>query len=266
MKPKISVIMSVYNGVRHVKEAINSVLQQTFTDFEFLIIDDASRDDTASLLEEYKNRDGRIKIITNQHNIGLTKSLNKGIKESRGAYIARLDADDICLPERFAKQVSFMENHPVCGMTSVWAEIIDDSGNYKRTIKYPTENNKLKKALIHYNPFFHSGLLVRKSVFDTVGLYDEDWKFAQDYELYFRISKKFDIANIPEVLLKYRESARSVTGSKNRKQISFVLRAKRKAIRDGQYAKIHYFSLFRNYLAWILPVAMKRFLKNLFKI
>lgn len=146
----------------------------------------------------------------------------------------------------------------------MWADIIDGSGKYTRTIKYPTADNDLRKALISYNPFFHPGIMVRREVFDTVGLYDESWRFAQDYELYFRIAKKYELANIPKILLKYRETGGSITGSKNKLQIGFVLKAKKKAIKEGQYSKWNYIHLLRSYVALILPVKLKKFIKKIF--
>ncbi|HSE56534.1 MAG TPA: hypothetical protein VLB02_00380, partial [Candidatus Paceibacterota bacterium] len=125
------------------------------------------------------------------------------------------------------------------------------------------ESVELKRVLIKYNPFFHPGIMVRRKVFDAVGFYDEAWRFAQDYELYFRVAKLFELANVPQVLLRYRETFGSITGSKNRKQIGFVLKAKRKAIREGQYSRIHYFDLLHTYISWILPIWIKRFFKKI---
>jgi glycosyltransferase involved in cell wall biosynthesis len=215
-------------------------------------------------LKEYAQKDPRIKIITNEFNLGLTKNLNKAIRESKGRYIARFDCDDVSLPERLATQVAFMDTHPACGVVGLWAEIIDDQGAYLRTIKYPTEDKELKRVLISYNPFFHPGVLFRKEVFETIGFYDESWRFAQDYELYFRIAKQYELANVPQVLLRYRETFGSITGSKNRKQVGFVLKAKLKALREGQYSKFYYFGLFRSYISWLLPVRVKRLLKKIF--
>lgn len=264
MNPKISVIMSVYNGARYLKEAIDSILSQTFTDFEFLIVDDCSNDNSPQILEEYAKKDNRIRIITNEFNLGLTKNLNKMIKESKGYYIARFDCDDISLPERFTEQVQYLDEHQKCGVVSLWADIIDGQGKYSRTIKYPTSDSDLRNALIQYNPFFHPGIMVRKEVFDSVGLYDESWRFAQDYELYFRIAKKYELGNVSKILLKYRETGGSITGSKNKQQIALVLKAKKKAIKEGQYSKWNYVHLLRSYIAWVLPVRIKKIIKKIF--
>lgn len=260
--PKVSVLMSVYNGARYLREAIDSILSQSFNDFEFIIIDDCSNDNSPMILKEYASQDTRIRLITNKFNLGLTRNLNKMIKEARGEYLARFDCDDISLRERFKKQVEFLDNNSKIGMTSLWADIIDVNGNKMRTIKYPTIDEDLRKVLIKYNPFFHPGLMMRKSAVVEAGLYNEDWRFAQDYELYFRIAKKWKLANVPEILLKYRETNSSITADKNRKQVHFVLKAKIKALREGQYSKWNYFYLLRSYISWVIPVSLKRFVKR----
>lgn len=259
---KISVIMSVHNGARYLREAIESILSQTYTDFEFLIIDDCSNDNSPAILKEYSDKDSRIVLITNEFNLGLTKNLNKALRVAKGEYIARFDCDDVSLPNRFKEQVSYLDTHPKCGVISLWADVIDNKGTYVRTIKYPTTDKELRTALIRYNPFFHPGLMVRKEVFSAVGFYDESWRFAQDYELYFRIAKKYELGNVPQVLLKYRETGGSITGSKNKKQIALVLKAKKKAIREGQYSVFNYVHLLRSYIAWVLPVPLKKYIKK----
>jgi glycosyltransferase involved in cell wall biosynthesis len=261
--PKVSVLMSVYNGAKYLREAIESILSQTFTDFEFLIVNDCSNDNSPSILKEYANKDSRIRVITNEFNLGLTRNLNKMVREARGEYLARFDCDDISAPSRFEKQVQLLDAQLSVGMVSLWAYVIDGNGNYVRTIKYPTLDKDLRKALIQYNPFFHSGLMLRKAAIIDAGLYDETWRFAQDYELYFRIAKKWEIANVPEVLLKYRETENSITVDKNRKQVEFALKAKLKALREGQYSKWNYIHLLRLYISWLIPVGLKRAAKKL---
>src|SRR3989344_5781814 len=121
---KISVLMPAYNARKYIGEAIESILNQTFKDFEFIIINDCSTDKTKKIIEEYANKDARIKLINNATNLGLTKSLNIGLKEARGEYVARLDADDVALPERLEKQYEFMEKNKETTLVGAWAEII----------------------------------------------------------------------------------------------------------------------------------------------
>ena len=257
--------MSVYNGSNFLDQAIDSVLKQTFTDFEFIIVDDTSTDSSLEIISNWALKDSRIKIIKNNQNLGLTKSLNKAIGQASGEYLARIDVDDICYPERLEKQVNFLDVNQNCALVGSWAEIINDKNDELRTIKYPTAPSDLKKDLIKYNPFFHSSVMMRKKALAEVGLYDESFRFAQDYELYFRIAQKYDIANIPSILIKYREVRDSITISKNREQIGFVIKAKLKVLHSGQYPKWCYIYIIKSYFAWLLPVEIKRFIKKLFR-
>lgn len=263
--PKVSVIMSVYNGAKYLREAVDSILSQSFLDFEFVIIDDCSNDNSPAILKEYSEQDSRVRVITNEFNLGLTKNLNKAVREARGEYLARFDCDDVSLPDRFKEQVEFLDKNKNCGMVGLWADVIDGNGKYLRTIKYPIANDELKKDLIKYNPFFHPGIMMRKEALVNIGLYNESWRFAQDYEMYFRMAKKYEVANIPKILLKYRETGGSITGKKNKQQVELVLKAKLNAIKSGQYSKSSYVHLWKPYLSWILPVGVRRFVKKIIR-
>src|SRR5687768_10604451 len=135
MLPSISVLMSVYNGARYLSQSIESILAQTFSDFEFIIIDDCSSDSTPQILNEYARQDSRIRIIRNSENKGLTASLNIGLTQAQGRYIARQDADDISLPQRFEKQIHYLEAHPETIVVSSNIGIIDNTGQYLDTLK-----------------------------------------------------------------------------------------------------------------------------------
>ena len=212
--PKISVIMSVYNCEKYVREAILSILDQSFRDFEFIIINDGSTDKSRKILESIK--DERIILINNQ-NKGLTKSLNEAIKISRGEFIARMDADDISLKDRFEKQINFLNSNPDIFMCGAWADFIDKDGIFFKTYKRPITSKEIKKEIIFHNPFIHSTMMIRRNLFNKVGLYNESFRYAQDYELWTRIVSKFKTMNLPEVLLKYRVLNESITKSKNLK-------------------------------------------------
>ena len=209
-RPKISVVMSVYNGEKYLREAVESTLNQTLTDFEFIIINDGSTDKTREILEGYN--DPRIRLFNNA-NKGLTKSLNEGIQYSKGEYIARMDGDDISLPNRFERQVVFMDSHIEIAMCGTWAEFTDKDGNNNGLYKTPVSSGEIHAMLIRHNPFIHSSVIIRKSIFDKVGLYDESFRRVQDYELWTRIVPLFETANLPEVLLKYRVLKSSITNS-----------------------------------------------------
>lgn len=211
--PKVSVLMSVYNDAVHLEEAINSILNQTVKDFEFIIIDDGSTDISVDILRRYQEQDSRVKVYTNESNIGLAKSLNKGFLLSSGEYIARMDADDYAYPTRLQKQLEFMEAHKnimVCG-TSM--EIYEDRSKF---MVPPTTHNAIAAGLIFGTNFYHPTVMFRASfIGDNQITYPEDYKYAQDYGLWvnlLKLGKKDIFANLEEPLLKYR-----IHPEKNRK-------------------------------------------------
>ena len=209
--PAVSVVLPVYNCPLYVGGAIESVLAQTFADFELILIDDGSRDETPAVLRRYI--DPRIMLVT-QENRGLAATLNRGIDLARGRYIARQDQDDISLPERFAKQVAYLDAHPECGLVGTWAEIWREGARTDRAHRHPSDNSTLKFELLFNNPFVHSSVMIRKSALARVGAYstDRNRQPPEDYELWSRIAREYEVANVPELLHRYRE----VEGSMSR--------------------------------------------------
>jgi glycosyltransferase involved in cell wall biosynthesis len=216
--PELSVLLPVYNGVSYLREAIESILGQTYTDFELIVIDDGSTDDSLLIIGEFA--DSRIRVFS-QTNMGLAASLNRAIELAKGRYVARQDQDDISFPQRFEKQMAFLEAHPDYGMVGTWAEIWIGDKKTRRAHKHPSDNLTLKFDLLFNNPFVHSSMMLRKSVFDEIGLYtnDKSRRLPEDYELWSRIARKFKVANIPELLQVYRE----VPGSISRNKINPLL-------------------------------------------
>lgn len=213
--PKISVIMSVYNGEKFLKESVLSILNQTYADFEFIIINDGSTDLSLEILRGFEEKDKRIRLISRE-NKGLTPSLNEGMKLAQGEYIARMDSDDISMPERFEKQITFLEKNKDIALCGTWAINIDENGNEIGEYKTPITNKEIKKNILFHNPFIHPSVMIRKSVFEKVGLYNEEFKHIEDYELWTRVIPRFKTANIQDFLLKYRLTSSGVT-KKNRK-------------------------------------------------
>ena len=208
---KVSIIMSVYNGEKHLRESVDSILNQTFKDFEFIIINDGSKDQSKDILESYK--DERIKLIHHK-NMGLTKSLNIGIANAKGKYIARQDADDISEPERLKTQFDFMEANPGLGLIGSQFKIIKENGEIAGSISLPLEDKIIKEMLIEMNQFCHVSVMIRREVLDKVGLYREYFKYAQDYDLWLRISEQYEVRNLPELLIRYRVAEKSITSNK----------------------------------------------------
>ena len=259
---KISVVMAVYNGQKYVREAIESILNQTFRDFEFIIVDDGSIDTTSEILKEYAREDERIKIITNPKNIGLTKSLNKAIKVAQGKYIARMDADDISLPERLERQIEFMRKNPEVGLLGTAYYEMNLKGEIVGDKFFPTSDKKLKKILIKYNPFFHASVMIRKEILDKIGLYNENIPKAQDYDLWFRVTRSHKLANLDEPLMKRRYTKEMISIKKENEQIFWAQKARAGAIQRGQYSKWAYFYLLRPFLVLKIPIFWRKSLRK----
>lgn len=202
--PAISVILPLYNAENFIEAAVESVLKQTFRDFELIIIDDGSTDGSAAVVERIK--DERIHFYK-QKNRGMAAALNAGLSHARAELIARQDADDISHPERLKKQIDFLNINPGIGLVGTQARIIDTKGNdTRRTHKHETKDIILKAQLYFDNPIVHSSVLFRRSVLEKAGKYDESKPgLLQDLDLWFRFSKVSGIANLPEALQDYRE-------------------------------------------------------------
>jgi len=207
-KTLISVIMSVHNGEAYLKDAVESVLSQTYKDFEFIVVDDASTDSSLKILESYPS----IKIVRNEKNIGLTKSLNHALSIAQGDYIARMDADDISLPHRLQVQKDFLDSHPsiVCVGSSL--TIIDTKGNVVGTKQATTDSDLLMFYMILKNQIAHPSVMFRKDIILAAGGYDESVRYAQDYDLWSRLMNAgYTFSNINEPLIKYRIHGESIT-------------------------------------------------------
>lgn len=201
-KPRVSCIMPVYNCEKYLSAAIESVLNQSFEDFELIIINDNSNDNSERIIKKYQ--DERIIYIKNKENLGIVYSLNKGWKIAKGEYIARMDGDDICYRERFKCQVDFLDNNRDIGLISCWFLMIGDQSG---VIKYDTDPEVVKCKLLFSLQLLHPGWMFRKKEFDDLGLqYEEDYKYAEDYALLAKASSYIKMTNLNQVLMKYRIS------------------------------------------------------------
>ena len=201
--PTVSVLMPVYNAAPYLAEAIESILSQTFGDFEFLIIDDGSADDTAQIAESYAQRDQRIRLVRHAENQGQTARLNQGLALARGRYIARMDGDDISLSERLGQQVAFFDSHPGIGVCGSWLPTIGD--RHTRFERYPTSDADIRCQLLFRDVLAHPAVMLRRALFTEHGLaYDPFFQIAQDYDLWARCAEHTQLANMPQVLLHYR--------------------------------------------------------------
>lgn len=202
MSPKISVIMSAYNSEKYLEDSINSILNQSFKDFEFIIVNDCSTDSSLKIIKKYQREDNRIKLIDNSKKINLANSLNKCLKVSKGKYIARMDADDISIKNRLEVQYNFMEENKdifLCGGSAI---VINEYGKREgKFLKYDSYN-RIKRKLLDSNPLIHPSIFFR----NTRGLfYRGGFELSQDYDFYLRIlESNRKITNIPDLIIMYR--------------------------------------------------------------
>jgi glycosyltransferase involved in cell wall biosynthesis len=202
--PRITVLMPVYNAARFLREAIDSILEQSFRHFEFLIIDDGSTDNSVSIIKSYN--DPRIRLYLNEKNLGITPTLNKGIGLASCELIARMDADDISNPHRLQKQFGYMKRNPDCALLSTWARVISEDKKLIRLERY-------RSNFYYYNLTFecwmyHPTIMFRKTAVEAVGLYG--MPYSEDYDLFWKVSTKFRIGNLAEPLVDYRISSSSL--------------------------------------------------------
>ena len=211
--PIVSVVMSVFNGERFLREAVDSVLGQSFREFEFIILDDGSNDASASILDSYAKVDPRV-IVYHQENRGLIASLNFACKNARGYYIARMDADDIAVRDRLLWQVAFLDAHPEVGVVGGAAAVINADGIPVGKLSMPTDHTRISSALLENCVIIHPTVLMRKDILLAVGGYRNIMVDAEDYDLWLRLAEQTQLANLDDVVLKRRchPSQVSVTG------------------------------------------------------
>lgn len=227
---QISVIMPVYNAGKFLLPAIDSILQQSFTDFEFLICDDCSSDGSGDVLSRAANRDPRIKLLRNEKNSGITFTLNKLIAHASTPLLARMDADDMAFPERLALQFKFMQNHPDVAVAGGQLAIIGEENESLGSRIYPAAFADIRKVLLCQNPLAHPTVMMRKSAVENLGGYI-DQTGCEDYYLWLRmVENGFELANLPEKLLHYRLNANQIKQRDMKKSLLSTITLQKKYI------------------------------------
>ena len=199
--PMISVVMSVYNGEKYIREAIESILNQTFSDFELIILDDGCTDHTEEIIKEYTDK--RIRYTKNPGNLGLAGSLNRGLELARGKYIARMDSDDVALTDRLQKQVDYMENHPDVILLGGQSELLQNDIVMKNDFHAPVEDDEIRLMILYHNPFLHPTVMIRGDVVRKNALRYQN-RYVDDYDLWIRMLPYGKMHNLEDTLLKYR--------------------------------------------------------------
>jgi hypothetical protein len=223
--PRVSVVMAVRDGASYLEKAVDSILAQTFTDFEFVIIDDGSTDSTPEVLQRYQAADPRVRVH-HQVNAGLTPSLNRGCGRARGPYLARMDADDVAFLDRLERQVEFLDRHPRVALVGSAVVRIDELGREIKRNVCPTSHAEIIRALAEYNCFTHPTVMLRKDMLAAVGGYREAYRQAQDYDLWLRLGERYELANLGDPLLYYRVYASQVSVRHLEQQIVSVVGAR----------------------------------------
>lgn len=212
--PRISVVMAVYNTERFIAESVESVLKQTFEDFEFIIVDDASSDKTQEIIRSYD--DTRIRLLANRENLGQTISLNMGLGHAQGEFIARQDGDDVSLLDRFERQLRFLDANPDVILLGTGAHIIDEQGRSLGSSIVEQSDLSIKWRILFENSFCHPSLMWRRDpVGNDVGGYDPQYPYGQDYDFVCRVAERLMVANLSELLVRYRRhpQAKGVSGT-----------------------------------------------------
>ena len=239
MSPRVTVLMAVYNGEVYLRQAIDSILAQTYQDFEFLIINDGSTDNTASILGSYN--DQRIRVVNNDENIGLTRSLNKGLGLACAELIARQDADDISHPSRLEKQIEFMDSHSSVVLLGTQARYINEKGRVRTSPLWwkATTPDGIKFQSMFDNPFFHTSVIFRREVIWGMEKgYDEMFLTSQDFELWSRLLKKYCVTNLKESLVDQRCHSNAISrsySSKNAHRVEQVFRDNLESLLEDGY-------------------------------
>jgi glycosyltransferase involved in cell wall biosynthesis len=216
--PLVSVIIPCHNCEKYVKDAVMSILHQTYQNLEIIITDDCSTDTTYKVLEETASGDNRIRLFHNDKNKGVTRTLNTMLDKANGTYIARMDADDVSLPKRIEKQVEFLQTHPDYGICGCSAWHIDKYGKRIGKSLLPFSDEDIQYYNIFNSPFYHPAVMIRASLI-LEDRYNENFLCAQDYELWTRLLPKSKAANLPEILFCYRVIETSISGNNNTKKI-----------------------------------------------
>ncbi len=241
-------------------QAIESILGQSFGDFEFVIVDDRADSRSKEILESFAEKDQRIRIIRNLAPLGLTRSLNKGLKQCQGKYVARMDADDVAYKDRLRIQFDFMESHPEIALCGSDVVFIDEAGREigKKRVRIDFSRiDEIKKRMFRGNFLTHSTFFFRRDVIEDLGGYDAQFKRAQDYELLLRLLERYRIFNIPRFLLKYRVVLQGISQAKMKEQELYALKARLKALFRLGYPKWWILLLWRPVISLLVPRPVK---------
>ena len=222
MAPRVSVVLAVRDGERYLESSVRSILGQCLRDLELIVVDDGSADRTPEILQRLQRTENRL-VVLRQKRQGQAAALNQGLLAARGEYIARQDADDISHPERLERQVVFLDAHPTVGVVGSWADVIDESGMVVGRLTAPVGARYVRRHLLTLRSTpVHGSILARKEAIASAGGYREAFRLAQDFDLWLRLSERFDIRNLEEVLYQWRMARHSLRGHRREVQLKYA--------------------------------------------
>jgi len=244
---KISVILPTNNGEDHISEAIESVFSQSFSDFELIVINDGSTDNTEKIVLEYLKKDSRVKYLKNEKNLSLQKTLARGFKEAQGKYIARIDDDDIWQgSQKLEKQADFLEKNPEYVLVGSGAIVIDSKGKELYRFLLPEKDEDIRQYILFRNPFLHSSIVFLREAAEKFGGYDENLKELEDLDLWLKLGQTGKFYNFPEYLIKFRAPApqKNITKARKIRTKALISVIKKQGKNYPNYKK----AIFKNYL------------------
>ncbi len=259
--------MPAYNAEKYISEAIESILNQTFKDFEFIIVEDCSTDRTWEIIQDYAKKDEKIIIFKNKKNLGIAGNRNKLIGLAKGKYIVWQDADDVSLPYRLKDQFNFMEKNKDVGICGGWLQFFNEKGDLGIR-KYKKSDKDVRKTIFRFSPVSQPSAIVKKEAIDKAGLYDLNYPPAEDLDMSFRIGKKYKFANLQKVLIKYRESPSGATFTHLRtiEMKTFSVRLRHSDNKNYKMSLLdHIYNIFQYISMLILPAKLKIWLFNLLR-
>lgn len=252
-------VMAVYNQAATLPAAIESIIKQSFFEFDFIIIDDHSTDETPLILNTYARKDKRIKVMVNRRHLGLTQSLNLGWRAAKTKYIARMDADDEALPQRFKKQRDYLRRHTEIGLLGAGAYLINAGGGPAGVKILPQSSQTIKRVILSHCPFIHPTWMLSRQVLLEMDGYNEAFPYAQDYELALRIVSRYPTANLPEPLMRYRvNSAEAISLKQLKQQEALAIKARWLALTQYGYPYREAWRLIKPALSFLVPQGIKR--------
>lgn len=266
MVPFVSIIMPAYNAEKYIREAIDSVLAQTYTSFEFVIVDDCSTDGTWEIISEYAQKNKNIKAVRNEKNMKIVKTRNRGFSlcDPNAKYFVIFDSDDICFKDRLERQVAFLEKNEDYALIGSSTTIIDEAGKEVGFRKYPVTNGEIQKAIILYDPIAQPSVMIRASALrDDLGFYNERYTRCQDYELWFRIAQKYKIKNFSKPVIKYRVSSTQGKVKHLKTTLKFTIEIQKRWLFTKKYFSI--FALAKWCLLGIMVLFPSSFILFFFK-